>query len=190
MRQYFLTIPKDYEEAAKLDGAGYFKTYWRVMLPLAAPALAAVAILTFQGIWNELLLAANVLQDPDPQVHDADRAGELPLPVPDALAAADGRRATLAILPVAAHVRLLPALLRRGRCSRRGQGMTPVPRALLRVRRCGGDFYEQSWRLVLLNALCSVCVLVVLVLALCVPPALSCSSSRSGRCSRRSCTAR
>ena len=53
MRQYFLTIPKDYEEAAKLDGAGYFKTYWRVMLPLAGPALAAVTILTFQGTWND-----------------------------------------------------------------------------------------------------------------------------------------
>jgi multiple sugar transport system permease protein len=53
MRQYFLTIPKDYEEAAKLDGAGYFKTYWRVMLPLAGPALAAVTILTFQGAWND-----------------------------------------------------------------------------------------------------------------------------------------
>ena len=49
MRQYFLTIPKDYEEAAKLDGAGYFKTYWRIMLPLAAPGVAAVAILTFRG---------------------------------------------------------------------------------------------------------------------------------------------
>ena len=57
MRQYFLTIPKDYEEAAKLDGAGYFKTYWRIMLPLAAPAVAAVAILTFQGIWNEFFWA-------------------------------------------------------------------------------------------------------------------------------------
>jgi len=53
MRQYFLTIPKDYEEAAKLDGAGYFKTYWRVMLPLAGPALAAVTIITFQGTWND-----------------------------------------------------------------------------------------------------------------------------------------
>jgi multiple sugar transport system permease protein len=53
MRQYFLTIPKDYEEAAKLDGAGYFKTYLRVMLPLAGPALAAVTILTFQGTWND-----------------------------------------------------------------------------------------------------------------------------------------
>ena len=57
MRQYFLTIPQDYEEAAKLDGAGYFKTYWRIMLPLAAPAVAAVAILTFQGIWNEFFWA-------------------------------------------------------------------------------------------------------------------------------------
>jgi multiple sugar transport system permease protein len=53
MRQYFLTIPKDFEEAAKLDGAGYFKTFRRVMLPLAAPAIAALAILQFQGIWND-----------------------------------------------------------------------------------------------------------------------------------------
>ena len=53
MRQYFLTIPKDYEEAARLDGAGYFKTYWRVMLPLVGPALAAVTILQFQGTWND-----------------------------------------------------------------------------------------------------------------------------------------
>ncbi len=53
MRQYFSTIPKDFEEAAKLDGAGYFKTFWRVMLPLAAPAAAALTILQFQGTWND-----------------------------------------------------------------------------------------------------------------------------------------
>jgi multiple sugar transport system permease protein len=53
MRQYFLTIPKDFEEAAKLDGAGFFKTFWRVMLPLAAPAIAALSILQFQGTWND-----------------------------------------------------------------------------------------------------------------------------------------
>ena len=53
MRQYFLTIPKDFEEAAKLDGAGYFKTFWRVMLPLVLPALAALATLQFQGTWND-----------------------------------------------------------------------------------------------------------------------------------------
>ena len=53
MRQYFLTVPRDFEEAAKLDGAGYFKTFWRVMLPLALPAMAALAILQFQGTWND-----------------------------------------------------------------------------------------------------------------------------------------
>ena len=63
MRQYFLTIPRDLEEAAKLDNAGYFKTYWKVMLPLAGPALAAVTILTFQGMWNGLFWPVVLLQD-------------------------------------------------------------------------------------------------------------------------------
>jgi multiple sugar transport system permease protein len=53
MRQYFLTIPRDFEEAAKLDAAGYLKTFWKVMLPLAGPALAAVTILQFQSTWND-----------------------------------------------------------------------------------------------------------------------------------------
>jgi multiple sugar transport system permease protein len=52
LRQYFLTIPRDLEEAARIDGAGFFTTFSRVMLPLASPALAAVAILQFQGTWN------------------------------------------------------------------------------------------------------------------------------------------
>jgi multiple sugar transport system permease protein len=64
MRQYFLTIPRDLEEAAKLDGAGYFKTFRRVMLPLAGPALAAVAILEFQGTWNDFFWANLLLQSP------------------------------------------------------------------------------------------------------------------------------
>jgi multiple sugar transport system permease protein len=64
MRQYFLTIPRDLEEAAKLDAAGYFKTFWRVMLPLAGPALAAVAILEFQGTWNDFFWANLLLQSP------------------------------------------------------------------------------------------------------------------------------
>lgn len=58
LRQYFLTIPIDLEEAARIDGAGYFRTFWSVILPLASPALAAVAILTFQGTWNGLFWAA------------------------------------------------------------------------------------------------------------------------------------
>jgi multiple sugar transport system permease protein len=64
MRQYFLTIPRDLEEAAKLDGAGYFKTFRRVMLPLAGPALAAIAILEFQGTWNDFFWANLLLQSP------------------------------------------------------------------------------------------------------------------------------
>jgi multiple sugar transport system permease protein len=52
LRQYFLSLPRDLEEAAKIDGAGFFTTFWRVMLPLATPAIAAVAILQFQGAWN------------------------------------------------------------------------------------------------------------------------------------------
>ena len=52
LRQFFLSIPRELEEAAKIDGAGYFTTFARVVLPLGAPALAAVAILQFQGAWN------------------------------------------------------------------------------------------------------------------------------------------
>jgi multiple sugar transport system permease protein len=52
LRQYFLSIPRDLEEAARIDGAGFFTTFSRVMLPLATPALAAVTILQFQGTWN------------------------------------------------------------------------------------------------------------------------------------------
>jgi multiple sugar transport system permease protein len=101
MRQYFLTIPRDYEEAAKLDRAGYFKTYLRVMLPLAAPAIAAVAILTFQGIWNEFFWANLLLgQSPDPgdwtvQIGLAQFRFQYQTLWPQLMAAA-----TLAILPV------------------------------------------------------------------------------------------
>jgi multiple sugar transport system permease protein len=64
LRQYFLTIPRDLEEAAKIDGAGFFTTFVRVMLPLAGPALAAVAILQFQGTWNGFFWPLVFLQDP------------------------------------------------------------------------------------------------------------------------------
>ena len=69
MRQYFLTIPKDFEEAAKLDNAGHFKTYWKVMLPLTGPALAAITILTFQGIWNEFFWPLILLGFGDPDLY-------------------------------------------------------------------------------------------------------------------------
>ena len=63
MRQYFLSIPRDLEEAAKIDGAGFFTTFARVMLPLATPAIAAVAILQFQGAWNSFFWPLILLAD-------------------------------------------------------------------------------------------------------------------------------
>jgi multiple sugar transport system permease protein len=65
LRQYFLSIPHEIEEAARIDGAGYFTTFWRVMLPLAGPAVAAVAILQFQGTWNGYFWPYVILQDQD-----------------------------------------------------------------------------------------------------------------------------
>lgn len=64
-RQYFLSIPKDIEEAARMDGAGFFRTFLQVMLPLAGPALAAVAILQFQGTWNGFFWPYVLLQQQD-----------------------------------------------------------------------------------------------------------------------------
>jgi len=63
LRQYFLTIPKDLEEAARIDGAGHFTTFLRVMLPLASPAIAAVTILQFQGTWNSFFWPFVLIRD-------------------------------------------------------------------------------------------------------------------------------
>ena len=53
MRQFFISIPLEIEEAARIDGAGTFRVYWSVVLPMARPALIALTILSFQGSWNE-----------------------------------------------------------------------------------------------------------------------------------------
>ncbi|NJQ00314.1 carbohydrate ABC transporter permease [Streptomyces zingiberis] len=53
MRQFFVSLPREVEEAAKVDGAGVLRTYWSVVLPMARPALITVTILSFQGSWNE-----------------------------------------------------------------------------------------------------------------------------------------
>jgi multiple sugar transport system permease protein len=55
MRQFFLSIPAELEEAARLDGANPFQTFWRIMLPLTGPAISALAILVVLFSWNELL---------------------------------------------------------------------------------------------------------------------------------------
>lgn len=55
LRQYFLTIPRDLVDAARVDGASLIQIFWKIYMPLARPALAALAIFTFQGAWNDLL---------------------------------------------------------------------------------------------------------------------------------------
>jgi multiple sugar transport system permease protein len=53
MKQFFESIPASVEEAARIDGAGVFRTFWSVVLPMARPALITLFILSFQGSWNE-----------------------------------------------------------------------------------------------------------------------------------------
>ncbi len=55
MRQYFLQIPKEFEEAAIIDGASQWQVFWAIYLPLAKGGLAVLAVLTFNGYWNEFL---------------------------------------------------------------------------------------------------------------------------------------
>lgn len=65
LTQFFRSIPKDLDEAAYIDGAGIFTTFWRVILPLARPALITVALLSFQGVWNSFLGPLVLLNTPD-----------------------------------------------------------------------------------------------------------------------------
>ena len=52
LRQFFLTIPLDYDDAARIDGCGTFSIFWRIILPLSKPALGTMAIFTFMSQWN------------------------------------------------------------------------------------------------------------------------------------------
>lgn len=55
LKQFFSTIPMELEEAARIDGCGYWRTYWQIMLPLVKPAMAVIAIWTFMGAWNNFM---------------------------------------------------------------------------------------------------------------------------------------
>jgi multiple sugar transport system permease protein len=55
LRQYFLTIPRDLVDAARMDGASLFAIFWRVYMPLSKPAVAALSIFVFKDAWNDLL---------------------------------------------------------------------------------------------------------------------------------------
>ncbi|MGG6432337.1 carbohydrate ABC transporter permease [Anoxybacillus sp. D401a] len=64
MRQFFINFPKELEEAAALDGLSRIGTFFRIVLPLARPALAAQAIFVFMGSWNDFMRPLIILSDP------------------------------------------------------------------------------------------------------------------------------
>lgn len=65
IRSYFLTIPKEMEEAARIDGCGYSGTFFRIIVPIAKPGLATAAIMVFLNNWNEFYFASLLLKSKD-----------------------------------------------------------------------------------------------------------------------------
>jgi len=65
MRAFFETLPSELGDAARVDGAGEFRTFWSVMLPLAGPGVATLVIFQFMFTWNEFLLANTLVQSPN-----------------------------------------------------------------------------------------------------------------------------
>jgi ABC-type glycerol-3-phosphate transport system permease component len=68
LRQYFVTIPTEIEDAARVDGANVFTIYWRIILPLSGPVLTTLAILTFVGMWNAYFFPLIMINSPELQV--------------------------------------------------------------------------------------------------------------------------
>ena len=65
LRQYFLTIPRDLYEAAVLDGCGYGRYLWSILLPLSRPALATLAVYTFLNTWNQYYWPLLIVDSPE-----------------------------------------------------------------------------------------------------------------------------
>ncbi len=83
LRQFFMNIPTELEDAAKIDGCSYFKSFYRVMLPQIKPALAVIAIWTFLGAWNNFMGPLVYVSSPEKmtisyaiQLFQGDRSGE------------------------------------------------------------------------------------------------------------------
>jgi multiple sugar transport system permease protein len=65
LRQFFMTLPSELVDAAKIDGAGFFRIFWSVMLPLVGPGLSSLAVFTFLGSWNSFYSPLLFLQSRD-----------------------------------------------------------------------------------------------------------------------------
>jgi multiple sugar transport system permease protein len=100
LRQAFLSVPVELEEAALIDGASRFTIYWRIMLPQVKPALAAVAVLTFMESWNDLFGPLIFINSPERQT------------LPVALAMFQGEYFTQTnVMMAAATISVVPPLL-------------------------------------------------------------------------------
>ncbi|HET6299427.1 MAG TPA: carbohydrate ABC transporter permease [Kribbella sp.] len=75
LRQYYLNIPRELEEAADLDGCGYWRRYWSVILPLSRPVLASLSVLFFLANWNAFLWPLTITRNPDLRVIQLGIAG-------------------------------------------------------------------------------------------------------------------
>ena len=67
LRQFFMTIPREYDDAARIDGCGFIRVWWYIILPMSLPALGAVSIFTLMGEWNDFLAPLIYLNTPDKQ---------------------------------------------------------------------------------------------------------------------------
>ncbi len=102
MRQFFMSMPLELEEAARLDGANPWQVFWRVMLPLAKPGIVALAVFTALWSWNDLLWPLIIVSDADKQ----------PLSVGISLLASDPHNQTnYPVLMAAALLAMLPMLV-------------------------------------------------------------------------------
>ena len=114
LRNFFIGIPRDLLEAARIDGASEFRIFFRVILPLGLPAIASLAIFQFLWVWNDLLVALTFARETQPitvaifsQMRQFSANIELIAPGRVHLARDPARR-----------VLRLPALLRRGAARR------------------------------------------------------------------------
>ncbi len=101
MRQFLLSIPDDLIEAARVDGAGEWRIFWRIVLPLCRPALATLGILTFLASWNNFLWPLVVATTDD----------KYTLPVALALYSIGQNRIYYGLLLAGAVVVVLPVLI-------------------------------------------------------------------------------
>ena len=100
LRSFFADIPHELEEAMVVDGAGPWRRFWRLVLPLSRPALATVAIFTFLGSWDEFVWALTIINDP----------GKRTLPI--AIALFQGQHATSwGLVFAASAIAVVPVIL-------------------------------------------------------------------------------